>query len=78
MISATTYSMTPIKDILRCYNDLTNRGFSSKSLNMTLMYLSKALKGRGNLPRVMNDYTLTDLDNSWRMKKVVDDMKFGL
>jgi hypothetical protein len=58
MIGATTYSMVPLKDILRCYNDLTSRGFNSDSLSKSLTFLSKAIAGRGNKPMAMNDYTL--------------------
>jgi hypothetical protein len=36
------------------------------------------LKGRGNKPRTFNDYTTQEMDQSWRMQKLCDDLKFGL
>lgn len=30
------------------------------------------------MSRVYADYSLSEMDNSWRMEKVAEDLKFGL
>ena len=80
MIMASTYSSTPLKEILKKYNELCTRGFDSYSMATTLEILAQACQSRGNKPRVMNDYSLNtgELDQSWRMQKVCDDLKFAM
>lgn len=75
---ATMYSLTPLKEILRSYNDLGTRGFNSDGIVKTLKSIVVALRATGFKPRVQGDYTATELDQSWRMEKLVDDLKFGL
>ena len=36
------------------------------------------VQARGNKPRVYADYTISEMDQSWRMDKVAEDLKFGL
>ena len=72
------YSLTPLKDILRYYNDLTNRGFNSEATVETLSNIGTAMRARGYKGRVHGDYSAVELDQSWRMQKLVDDLKFGL
>jgi len=38
--NAILYSLTPLKDILRGYNELTHRGFNSEATVNTLIHLS--------------------------------------
>lgn len=78
MQSAHVISMQPVRDILGYYNELSVRGFDSTSIIGSLKQLNKALRGRGNKGRVMNDYSHAELDQSWKMHKLVDDIKFGL
>lgn len=60
--NAALYSFTPLKDILRTYNELTVRGFNSELTTKTLKNLSAALRARGYRPRVMNDYSISEMD----------------
>ncbi len=76
--NAILFSQTPLKDILKYYNDLAHRGFNSETAAKTLSHLEKALRARGFKGRVQTDYSATELDQSWRMQKLVDDIKFGL
>jgi len=50
---APLYSQTPLKDILRSYNEMTSRGFNSELVTFTLKNVEKALRARGFRPRVM-------------------------
>jgi hypothetical protein len=43
-----------------------------------LQTVNKALRARGQEARTMGDYTISDLDQSWRMQKLIDDIKIGL
>ena len=54
------------------------RGFDSEVMAKSLEHLLLAVRGRGNKPKVMNDYELSEMDQSWRMHKVADDLKFAL
>lgn len=63
------------------YNELANTprgGFNSEAVVATLQNLSKALRARGWKGRPQGDYTITELDQSWRMTKLVEDLQFGL
>lgn len=75
---ANLYSLTPLKEILRSYNDVGTRGFNSEGIVNTLQSIVVALRAQGFKPRVQGDYSATELDQSWRMQKLVDDLKFGL
>jgi hypothetical protein len=75
---APTYYDTPLKEILKGYNELTTRGFDGDSMAACLKAAVKQFEGRGFKPRTMNDYTTNGMDNSWRMQKIVDDIKFAV
>lgn len=51
MQNAHVYSATPLKDILRHYNDLSSRGFNGELVTGTLELLKQAIRGRGNKGR---------------------------
>lgn len=67
-----------MKEILKAYNELTQRGFNSEATVQTLKNVSAVLRARGFKGRVHTDYSTTELDHSWRMQKLIDDLKFGL
>ena len=56
------FSLTPLKEVLRAYNELTNRGFNSEATVETLVNISKVIRGRGFTGRVHGDYSLPELD----------------
>lgn len=60
--NATLYSLTPLKEILKSYNELTSRGFSSELVTETLKSIERALRARGYRARVMGDYSITELE----------------
>ena len=60
--NATTYSLTPLKAILRTYNELTIRGFNPEATVETLSNVAKAIRARGFNARVQGDYSLAELD----------------
>jgi hypothetical protein len=68
----------PIKQVLSEYNKLTGRGFNCEILANSLEHLTKAIEARGNKPRVYVDFTLSEMDQSWRMDKVASDINFAL
>jgi hypothetical protein len=70
--------LTPLKDILRNYNELTVRGLDTDVMTSSLDNVLKAVRARGFKGRPMNDYSIDELDHSWRMQKLVDDLIFGL
>lgn len=76
--NAILYSLHPLKDILKSYNELTQRGFNSEATVETLKNLSKVMRARGFKGRSMGDYTHQEMDQSWRLQKLVDDLKYGL
>jgi hypothetical protein len=45
---ASVYSLQPLKDILRHYNELSARGFNSEVVANSLQLLLQAVRGRGN------------------------------
>lgn len=57
---------------------MTARGFDSELVTETLKSVDNALRARGYRPRVMNDYSMGELEQSWRMQKLMDDVIFGL
>lgn len=50
--NAILYSMTPLKDILRYYNDLSNRGFNSELSAQTVKNIGSCMRARGYKGRV--------------------------
>lgn len=78
MANAPLMSETPIKLILSEYNKMTSQGFDGRIMNGSLKHLVQAVQGRGNKPRVFNDYSLPELDTSQRMNKLAEDLKFAL
>lgn len=71
-------SQTPIKSVLSEYNKLTVRGFDCDVLANSLKYLSQTIQAKGNCPKVYADYSLPEMDISWRFDKVSSDVKFAL
>lgn len=45
--NAIVYSMTPLKEILKAYNELTQRGFNSEATVETLRNISAVIRARG-------------------------------
>lgn len=79
--NAIVYSLTPLKDIMIAYNELSNTprgGFNSEAVVATLQNLGKAIRARGYKGRPQGDYSITELDHSWRMSRLVEDIQFGL
>ena len=72
------YSLNPLKEILKAYNDLTTRGFNSEATVETLKNIANVLRSRGYKGRARGDYNTNELDQSWRMQKLIDDLKYGL
>ena len=70
--------MTPLKEILKAYNELTQRGFNSEATVETLGNIAGVLRSRGFKGRVHGDYSSYELDHSWRWQKLIDDIKFAL
>ena len=71
-------SQEPIKTCLEEYSTLTHRGFSCEILAESLKRLNQTVAAIGNMPLTFNDYTLSEMDQSWRMDKIADDLKYGL
>ena len=78
MEMAPVQSLTPIKACLQEYAKISTKGFSCEVLAQSLKRLNQAVAATGNCAMTMNDLTLTELDQSWRMDKVSEDIKFGL
>jgi len=78
MTFAHVSSLKPLKDILRAYNESVVRGFNGELIVKTLQQLKTALEARGNNPKTYEDYRLDELDISWRMQKLVDDISYNL
>ena len=78
MEMAPVQSLTPIKDCLQEYSKLANSGFDCGVLAESLQKLNQAVEAVGNNPLTFNDYTLSEMDSSWRMQRLTDDVKFGL
>ena len=71
-------STQPVKSLLSEYNKLSERGFSGDVLATSLERLDQLILARGNQPRVYADLSVPEMDQSWRMNKVAEDIKFGL
>lgn len=57
---------------------MTFRGFNSEMVVETLNNLDSNLRARGYRPRTMGDYTHHEMEQSWRMQKLIEDITFGL
>ena len=75
---APVQSMKPIKTILGEYAKVSTSGFSCEVLAESLQRLNQATLALGNHPVKTDDYTLSEMDQSWRLDKVTEDIKFGL
>ena len=75
---APVQSMKPLKTILGEYAKVSTAGFSCEVLAESLKRLNMATAALGNHPVKTNDYTLSEMDQSWRLDKVTEDIKFGL
>lgn len=60
------------------YNKLTAQGFNCNVLANSLEHLQNAIEARGNKPRVYADFSLSEMDQSWRMDKIASDISFAL
>ena len=78
MNASVLMSMTPLKACLSEYIAMTTRGFDCQFLADSLRMINQAVSARGNVPKVGKDYSITDLDVSWRMEKLFQDLRFGL
>lgn len=78
MATAPLMTETPVKLILTEYNNLSSQGFDGRIISQTLEHLVQNVHGRGQKPRVFTDYSLPELDTSWRMSKVAEDLKYAL
>jgi len=71
-------SLTPIKSCLKDYSKIADKGWDCGVLAESLKYLNSAVAAVGNNPLHFNDYSLTEMDQSWRMDKLTEDIRFGL
>ena len=78
MQSAFVLSPKPLKDILYHYNKLSRKGFEPGLIDQTLQMLTKTLNAKGQKGRAYEDYTVQDLDNSWRMQLLREHLMEGL
>jgi len=70
--------MKPLKDILYHYNKAAVQGFESGLVCRALEMVKKTLRARGNKPRAFEDYTMKELDQSWRMHMLSSHLKTAL
>lgn len=68
----------PIHDIFLAYSKLNYRGFSGENVSNTVSYIANVFKARGANPINYFDYSVVETFNSWQMKHLIDDIKFGL
>ena len=78
MKMALLMSMSPVKTCLSEYSKMTSRGFDCYLLANSLRMVNQAVIARGNKPKLHTDYATHEMDTSWRMEKVFQDIKFGL
>ena len=71
-------TMTPMKVILAEYSKMTTRGFDCYLLAKSLRIVNDTISARGNSPKLWSDYSIYEMDTSWRFEKVFQDVKFGL
>lgn len=72
------HSSAPIKQCLNEYSRLSRGGFDCDLLAQSLTRLNHVVVALGNNPLTFSDYTLSEMDQSWRMDKLAEDIKFGL
>lgn len=77
MLKMPFYSKTPLKDILRTYNRNSARNLEPKVLALTAESLRDAFLARGKSAE-FTDYGPKELDASWHMQKMADDLIFML
>ena len=68
MQSAYINSRNPLKDVLFYYSKASVKGFDSSLVANTLEQINNTIRGRGNKPRVYDDYSIREFDISWRMQ----------
>mmetsp|Transcript_31265 Transcript_31265/g.47848 ORF Transcript_31265/g.47848 Transcript_31265/m.47848 type:complete len:320 (+) Transcript_31265:247-1206(+) len=78
MQSAFMTSSSPLKEILYHYNQASEKGFNASLLATTLDQIKMALRGKGTFGRAYDDYTLRELDISWRMQVLGGHIKTAL
>jgi len=71
-------STTPIKSFFEEYSKCTTKGFDCGVLAQSLKRLNTTIHAIGNKPLTYDDYTISEMDTSWRMQKLTDDLTFGL
>ena len=76
MQNSVLQSPTPIRDCLSGYNRLSRKKYSPDSILESLNLLNKTIKAKGPLD-VYADYSVTEMDISWRMAKMADDIIFA-
>ena len=78
MRAALFQSMTPLKICLSEYSKMTTRGFDCYLLAKSLRIVNETINARGTHPKLWSDYSIHEMDTSWRFDKVFQDVKFGL
>jgi hypothetical protein len=68
----------PIKQCLTDYAKSTVHGFNDERLATFLENLNGVIQAGGNRPLSYADYQITEMDQSWRMEKVAEDLKWAL
>lgn len=68
----------PLKQSLSIYNKMTFHGFNDEILATCLENLYGVIMAMGNKPITYQDYDIHEMEQSWRMNKVAEDVKFGL
>ena len=66
----------PLIEVLSEYNKMTTNGFHDKIIATFLEEFNKVIEAQGNRPISYTDYTIEEMDTSWRMTKVAEDIKF--
>lgn len=69
---------TPVKQCLIDYTKMSVHGFNDEMLATFLENFNGVLQAQGNKPMVYNDYSVSEMDQSWRMEKLAEDIKWGL
>lgn len=57
---------------------MTTHGFNDELIATFLENFNGVIQAGGNNPMVYDDYSITEMDQSWRMEKVAEDLKWGL
>ena len=68
----------PLIEVLSEYNKMTTHGFHDKIIATFLEEFNKVIEAQGNRPISYTDYTIEEMDTSWRITKVAEYIKFGL